>query len=99
MSQELTTSETQTSIVMPSGPKKEAIVVAMENAGINESYIAENLKDIIDNAITANPRTWDIMVDYATRLQWVKAWHKIASWKPDISIQIANVFPTGQNIL
>jgi len=41
MSQELTTSETQTSIVMPSGPKKEAIVVAMENAGINESYIAE----------------------------------------------------------
>ena len=36
----------------------------MENVGIDDDYIAENLKDIIDNAITANPRTGDIMVDY-----------------------------------
>ena len=99
MSTELTTTDTETSIVIPTWGKKDSIVIAMENVGIDDDYIAENLKDIIDNAITANPRTGDIMVDYWTRLQWIKAWHKIASGKPDISIQIANVFPTWQNIL
>lgn len=99
MSQELTTQDTKTSIIVPDGPKKDAVTVAMENVGIDEDYIAENLRDIIDNAVTANPKTGDLLVDYGTRLQWIKAWHKMVSWKPDISIQIANVFPTGQNIL
>lgn len=99
MTQELTTKDTKTSIVVPDGPKKDAVTVAMENVGIDEDYIAENLRDIIDNAVTANPKTGDLLVDYGTRLQWIKAWHKMVSWKPDISIQIANVFPTGQNIL
>ena len=99
MSQELTTTNTQASIVLPDSPKKDPVTVAMEEVGIDEHYIAENLKDIIDNAVTANPKTWDLIVDYSTRLQWVKAWHKMVSGKPDISIQIANVFNTADNIL
>lgn len=99
MSTELANIDTKTSIVVPDGPKKDAVTIAMEEIGIDEHYIAENLKDIIDNAVTANPKTGDLLVDYSTRLQWVKAWHKMVSGKPDISIQIANVFPTGQNIL
>lgn len=99
MQQELATTNTATSIVRNDTPKKDSIVVAMEEVGINDSYIAETMKDIMDNAIMANPKTGDLLVDYGVRLQAVKAWHKITSWKPDISIQIANVFPTGQNIL
>lgn len=99
MSQELTTKDTATSIVRNDGPKKDSIVIAMEDAGINDEYIAETMKDIMDNAVTANPKTGDLLVDYWVRLQAVKAWHKITSGKPDISIQIANVFPTGSNIL
>lgn len=69
MSQELTTTDTQTSIVVPDGPKKDVVTLAMEEIGIDEHYIAENLKDIIDNAVTANPKTGDLLVDYSTRLQ------------------------------
>lgn len=69
MTQELTTKDTKTSIVVPDGPKKDAVTVAMENVGIDEDYIAENLRDIIDNAVTANPKTGDLLVDYGTRLQ------------------------------
>ncbi len=57
MSQELTTTDTKTSIVVPDGPKKDPIVTAMEAVGIDEDYIAETLKDIMDNAVTANPKT------------------------------------------
>lgn len=99
MNQELTTSDTSTTIVKPETHKKESIVIAMEDAGITDEYIAETMKDIMDNAIMANPKTGEEMIDYWVRLQAVKAWHKITSWKPDISIQIANVFPTGSNIL
>lgn len=99
MSQELTTQNTATSIVRNDGPKKGSIVIAMEDAGITDEYVAETMKDIMDNAVTANPKTGDLIVDYWVKLQAVKAWHKITSGKPDISIQIANVFPTGTNIL
>lgn len=99
-STELTTTDTATSIVRhDDGPKKDSIVVAMEEHGITDDYIAETMKDIMDNAVTANPKTGDLLVDYWVRLQAVRAWHKITSGKPDISIQIANVFPTGANIL
>lgn len=99
MSQELTTTNTATSIVRNDEPKKDPIVIAMEKHGINEDFMAGNLKNIMDNAQTANPKTWELMEDYSVKLQWVKLWHKITSWRPDISIQIANVFPTGTNIL
>ena len=99
MSQELTTQNTATSIVRNDGIKKDSIVIAMEDAGITDEYVAETIKDIMDNAVTANPKTGDLIVDYWVKLQAVKAWHKITSGKPDISIQIANVFPTGTNIL
>ena len=99
-STELTTTDTATSIVRnDDGPKKDSIVVAMEEHGITDDYIAGTMKDIMDNAVTANPKTGDLLVDYGVRLQAVRAWHKITSGKPDISIQIANVFPTGSNIL
>ena len=75
------------------------LVQAFEDVGIDNHYIAHWLKHILDNTETANPKTGDMMEDYATKLQAIKTWQKIVSWKPDISIQIANVFPTGQNIL
>lgn len=99
MQTELTTKDTHTSIVRNDGPKKDSIVIAMEDQGISDDYIAETMKDIMDNAVMANPKTWELITDYWVRLQAVKAWHKITSGKPDISIQIANVFPTGSNIL
>lgn len=99
MSQELTTTNTSTSIVRNDGQKKDSIVIAMEDAWINDEYIADTMKNIMDNAVMANPKTWDIMIDYWVRLQAIKAWHKITSWKPDVSIQIANVFNTNDNIL
>jgi hypothetical protein len=64
MSQELTTKDTATSIVLNDGPKKDSIVIAMENAGIDDEYIASTMKDIMDNAVTANPKTGDLLVDY-----------------------------------
>lgn len=99
MNQDLVTTNNTTTSILRNDPKKESIVVAMEEAGIDDTYIADTMKDIMDNAVTANPKTGDLIVDYGVRLQAVKAWHKITSWKPDISIQIANVFNTGQNIL
>lgn len=99
MNQDLVTTNNTATSILRNDPKKESIVVAMEEAGIDDTYIADTMKDIMDNAVTANPKTGDLIVDYGVRLQAVKAWHKITSWKPDISIQIANVFPTGQNIL
>ena len=61
--------------------------------------MAEALKDVMENAVMANPKTWDIMVDYSTKHQAIKTWYKMTSGKPDISINIANLFPTSSNIL
>ena len=79
MNQDLVTTNNTATSILRNDPKKESIVVAMEEAGIDDTYIADTMKDIMDNAVTANPKTGDLIVDYGVRLQAVKAWHKITS--------------------
>ncbi len=78
--------------------RKDALVLAMEEVGIDEHLIAKTLKDIINNAVTET-RKGTIVDDYATKLSALKAWHKFQSDKPDVQIQIANIFQTQDNIL
>lgn len=77
---------------------KSEIIQAFEEVWLSDKYLATVLKDIIDNAITANPKTGEYYEDYSTKLSAIRAYHKMKTWAPDVSIQIANIFP-GWNVL
>lgn len=77
---------------------KDALVLAMEEVGITPIYIARGMKNIMDNAMTESKK-WTLLEDYVTKLAAYKAWHKMQKDTPDVQIQIANIFKTGDNIL
>lgn len=77
---------------------EDALVVAMRDIWINEEYLAKNLKNIIDNAVTETKK-WDIIEDFVTKLSAVKAARKFMKDTPDVQIQIANIFQPWDNIL
>lgn len=78
--------------------QQDALVLAMEELWMDETYIAKNLKHVIDNAVTETKKG-DIIEDFATKLSAIKTWHKFKKDTPDVQIQIANIFQTWENIL
>ena len=73
--------------------ERQNLVREMENVGIDEAYIAKNLKHIMENAECSTPKG-QIVEDYATKLGAIKVWHKMKSSVPDVQVNIANIFPT-----
>ena len=69
----------------------EAMCKALEEAWADEKYLAEWLVDIADNAYTMTPKG-EPYPDYNSRLQALKEIRKIKSNKPDVQVNIANVF-------
>lgn len=72
---------------------------AFANHGLTDDYVAWVLKHIMENAVTANPKTGELIEDFGVKLQAAKAYLKETSDKPDFQIQIANVFPTWNNLI
>lgn len=83
---------------LPEKIPEAGIVKAFEDAWLTDEYAAKEMKDIIDNAVTANPKTGEYYTDFNTKLSALRAWHKMKTGAPDVSVQIANIFPWG-NIL
>ena len=77
---------------------KDALVLAMEEVGLNPKYIAKNLKNVLDNAVMES-KTGNIMDDNMAKIAAMKLWHKFQKDTPDVQIQIANIFQTWENIL
>lgn len=80
------------------GQDKDALVLAMEEEGINVKYIAKLMKNVMDNAVIESKK-WNIMEDFVTKLSAARTWHKMQKDTPDVQIQIANIFQTWENIL
>jgi len=76
----------------------ELMCKALDDAWANEQYLAEWLVDIADNAYTMTPK-WEPYPDYNSRLQALKEMRKIRSNKPDVQVNIANVFWSAGNSL
>ena len=73
--------------------ERRALSRVIEDSGMTDEAVIDVLKEIMYDAITANPKTGEYFPDYSTRLQAVKTWQKFKSGNPDVQIQIANVFP------
>lgn len=83
---------------LPVASNEDSFAVALRDHGINEEYLASNLKYIAENAVTETKK-WDIMEDFPTKLSALKEMRKILKDQPDNLIQIANVFNTRENVL
>jgi len=64
---------------------------ALNEAWADEAYLANWLVEIADNAYTMTPK-WDPYPDYSTRLQALKEIRKIKVNRPDVQVNIQNVF-------
>ena len=64
---------------------------ALDKAWADEIYLAEWLVDIADNAYAMTPK-WEIYPDYGSKLQALKEMRKIRSNKPEVQVNIQNVF-------
>jgi len=64
---------------------------ALDQAWADELYLAKWLVDIANNAYTMNNK-WDIYPDNNSRIQALKEMRKIRSNKPDVQVNIQNVF-------
>ena len=69
----------------------ELMADALDKAWADETYLAEWLVDIADNAYTMTPK-WEPYPDYNSRLQALKEMRKIRSNKPENQINIQNIF-------
>ena len=69
----------------------DSMAVALAEAGITDTVVAEKLKEIMDEAFTSTP-DWQIIPDYKTMLDCIKVYMKMKSNKPDTQINIANIF-------
>lgn len=76
----------------------EKLADALDNAWADETYLAEGLVDIADNAYTMTPK-WEVYPDYNSRLQALKEIRKIKSNKPEVQVNIANIFWNAWNSL
>ena len=92
MSQEIILAQNESALVSKES-ERQALSKTIDESGMTDRVVVETLKEIMNDAVTANPKTGEYYPDYSTRLQAVKAWHKFKSGSPDVSIQIANVFP------
>lgn len=97
METELVLAQNESALVTKEAERK-ALSKTIDEAGLTDDVVVDVLKEIMEDAITANPKTGEYFPDYSTRLQAVKTWHKFKSGSPDVQIQIANVFPGG-NVL
>lgn len=69
----------------------DSMAVALAEAGITDSVVADKLKDIMENAFTSTP-DGQIIPDFKTMLDCIKVYMKMKSNKPDTQINIANIF-------
>ena len=69
----------------------DSMAVALAEAGITDTVVAEKLKTIMDEAFTSTP-DWAIIPDFKTMLDCIKVYMKMKSNKPDTQINIANIF-------
>jgi len=67
------------------------MAVALAEAGITDTVVAEKLKTIMEEAFTSTP-DWQIIPDFKTMLDCIKVYMKMKSNKPDTQINIANIF-------
>lgn len=42
-------------------------IAALDNAGVDEKYIAEKLKEWVETAYMVNPKTWDLIDDWKAK--------------------------------
>ena len=63
---------------------------------LDDKSLVSKLKDIMNNAVTANPKTWELMEDYRTQLDAVKYIMKLKwfGWK-DAQF-VVNLFNSNQ---
>lgn len=63
---------------------------------LGDQLLISKLKDIMNNAVTANPKTWELMEDYKTQLDAVKYIMKLKwfGWK-DAQF-VVNLFNSNQ---
>lgn len=77
--------------------ERQSLIAEFEKVGIDEAFVAGQLRHIIDNAECSTPKG-DIIEDYSTKLMAIKAWHKMKSSTPDVQVNIANVFPGNSGL-
>lgn len=77
--------------------ERQSLITEFEKVGIDERFIAQQLRHVIDNAECSTPKG-EIIEDYATKLSAIKAWHKMRSATPDVQVNIANVFPGNSGL-
>ena len=69
----------------------DSMAVALAEAGITDTVVAEKLKTIMEEAFTSTP-DGQIIPDFKTMLDCIKVYMKMKSNKPDTQINIANIF-------
>jgi len=72
----------------------ELMYQALDNAWASEKYLAQWLVEIADTAYTMTPK-WEVYPDYNTRLQALKEIRKIKVNRPDVQVNIQNVFSSS----
>ncbi len=69
----------------------QVLIQKLREEWLDEAQIAHTLKDIINNAEVMNNK-WDTIPDYNAKLQAVKTLYKMLTNKPDVQVNIANIF-------
>jgi len=67
---------------------------ALNEAWASEKYLAEWLVEIANEAYTMTPK-WEVYPDYNSRLQALKEIRKIKVNRPDVQVNIQNVFSSA----
>ena len=67
-----------------------------DEKNLDDQYLVSKLKYIMDNAVTANPKTWELLEDYRTQLDAAKYIMKLKwfGWK-DAQF-VVNLFNSNQ---
>lgn len=67
-----------------------------DEKNLDDQYLVSKLKYIMDNAVTANPKTWELMEDFKTELDAIKYIMKLKwfGWK-DAQF-VVNLFNSNQ---
>ena len=74
----------------------EKVRALFDEQELDDQSLVSKLKEIMDNAVTANPKTWELMEDYKTQLDAVKYIMKLKwfGWK-DAQF-VVNLFNSNQ---
>lgn len=92
--QELVTEDVRSDIQVRELDNQKNLVFHLDRIGLDEERIAKELLNIIENAMASDPK-WNLIEDFGTKLLAIKTWHQMRKSSPDISINIANVFPSN----